>query len=67
MNARILEAAGSAVVITERQLEEEKLTRTIIELLADTNRLQAMGETAGALARPEAAKDIADQLLGLAA
>jgi UDP-N-acetylglucosamine--N-acetylmuramyl-(pentapeptide) pyrophosphoryl-undecaprenol N-acetylglucosamine transferase len=67
MNARVLETAGSAVVITERQLEEEKLTQTLIALLADADQLKGMGEKAGALARPEAAKDIADQLLGMAA
>jgi UDP-N-acetylglucosamine--N-acetylmuramyl-(pentapeptide) pyrophosphoryl-undecaprenol N-acetylglucosamine transferase len=67
MNARVLETAGSAVVITEKQLEEEKLTQTLIALLADEDKLKAMGEKARELARPDAARDIAKQLLGLAA
>jgi UDP-N-acetylglucosamine--N-acetylmuramyl-(pentapeptide) pyrophosphoryl-undecaprenol N-acetylglucosamine transferase len=67
MNARVLETAGSAVVITEKELEDEKLTEILVALLADESRLKAMGEKASGLARPDAARDIAKQLLGLAA
>ena len=64
-NARALEAAGSAVVIIEKALEEEKLTRTLISLLSDEGRLKAMGEAARKLSKPDAASDIARGLLNM--
>ena len=64
-NARALEAAGSAVVIIEKALEEEKLTRTLISLLSDEGRLKAMGAAARKLSKPEAASDIARGLLNM--
>jgi UDP-N-acetylglucosamine--N-acetylmuramyl-(pentapeptide) pyrophosphoryl-undecaprenol N-acetylglucosamine transferase len=63
MNARALETAGSAVVILEKELEEEKLSRTLIELLSDEPRLKAMGAAARKLAKPDAARDIVKELL----
>ncbi len=63
MNARALEKAGSAVVILEKELEEEKLSRTLIELLSDEARLKSMGEAARKLAKPNAARDIVKELL----
>ena len=66
MNARTLEAAGSAVVITEKELADEKLSQTLISLLTDPARLKTMGEKALALARPEAARAIAQRLLSMA-
>ncbi len=63
MNARALETAGSAVVILEKELEEEKLSRTLIALVSDEARLKAMGEAARKLAKPDAAKDIVKALL----
>jgi UDP-N-acetylglucosamine--N-acetylmuramyl-(pentapeptide) pyrophosphoryl-undecaprenol N-acetylglucosamine transferase len=62
MNARVLEKAGSAVVITEKQLEDEKLIRTLDYLLSDPQQLKTMGEKAGRLARPEAAAQIVEAL-----
>ena len=67
MNARILEKAGSAVVITEKQLENEKLIETLDELLAKPETLKTMGEKAKGLARPEASAKIVEALLGLVA
>ena len=46
MNARALETAGAAVVITEKELEEEKLSQTLISLLSDRRKLKTMGEAA---------------------
>jgi len=66
MNARTLETAGAAVVITEKELEEEKLSRTLISLLSDSEKLKAMGQAAGKLARPRAAQQIAEGLLEMA-
>jgi UDP-N-acetylglucosamine--N-acetylmuramyl-(pentapeptide) pyrophosphoryl-undecaprenol N-acetylglucosamine transferase len=61
-----LEAAGSALVITEKELNEEKLARTLISLLNDEERLKAMGEAAQRLAKPQAAAEIVKGLLELA-
>lgn len=63
MNARALERAGSAVVITEKELDEESLTRTLISLVSDEGKLKAMGEKARRLAKPQAASDIVKSLL----
>ena len=65
-NARLLEEAGSAVVITERELNEEKLSAALIGLISDEARLRDMGEKAKALARPDAAKQIVKGLLEMA-
>jgi UDP-N-acetylglucosamine--N-acetylmuramyl-(pentapeptide) pyrophosphoryl-undecaprenol N-acetylglucosamine transferase len=66
MNARALEKAGSAVVITEKELDEESLTRTLISLISDEGKLRAMGEKARGLAKPQAAPDIVGSLLEMA-
>ncbi len=66
MNARALEEAGSAVVILEKELEEEKLTSALIALLADGERLKAMGEAALKLSKPNAASDIVKEMMELA-
>jgi UDP-N-acetylglucosamine--N-acetylmuramyl-(pentapeptide) pyrophosphoryl-undecaprenol N-acetylglucosamine transferase len=66
MNARALETAGAAVVIIEKELEEEKLTRTLISLLSDEGKLKAMGEAAKKLSKPGAAVDIVKALLEMA-
>ncbi len=65
-NARNLEAAGSALVITEKELDEEKLARTLISLLNDGERLKRMGEAAKRNSRPGAASEIVKGLLDLA-
>lgn len=65
-NARALEAAGAACVIVEKELEEEKLTHTLLSLLGDEDRLRVMGEAASRLAKPRAARDIAEQMLQMA-
>jgi UDP-N-acetylglucosamine--N-acetylmuramyl-(pentapeptide) pyrophosphoryl-undecaprenol N-acetylglucosamine transferase len=65
MNARILEKAGSAVVITEKQLESEKLIETLDELLANPEKMRTMGEKASGLARPDASAKIVEALFEL--
>jgi UDP-N-acetylglucosamine--N-acetylmuramyl-(pentapeptide) pyrophosphoryl-undecaprenol N-acetylglucosamine transferase len=62
-NARYFERGGGAVVIPEPRLD---LRRQVDELLADTERLQKMGEAMKSLARPSAAEDIAKEVLRLA-
>ncbi len=58
-NARALEKAGAAVVITESDLTAESLAGTIVALVGDRARLAAMGQKARALAKPDAARDLA--------
>jgi UDP-N-acetylglucosamine--N-acetylmuramyl-(pentapeptide) pyrophosphoryl-undecaprenol N-acetylglucosamine transferase len=62
-NARYFERGGGAVVVLEPDLD---LRRQVDELLSDPQRLGEMGESMKALARPNAADDIAKELLRLA-
>lgn len=62
MNARVLEKAGGAVVITESQLSPERLAGVVSEILADPQRASRMGQTARTLARPGAAGDIVSMI-----
>jgi UDP-N-acetylglucosamine--N-acetylmuramyl-(pentapeptide) pyrophosphoryl-undecaprenol N-acetylglucosamine transferase len=63
-NARYFERAGGAVVVPEAELD---LVRCVEELLADHARLEAMGTAMRALALPDAADVIAEELIALAA
>jgi UDP-N-acetylglucosamine--N-acetylmuramyl-(pentapeptide) pyrophosphoryl-undecaprenol N-acetylglucosamine transferase len=63
-NARYFEARGGAIVVAEPELD---LGRQAGELLAEPARLARMGEAMRALARPDAADRIAEELIGLAA
>ena len=64
LNARHFEAGGGAVVVRETELE--RVAELVGQLLGDPQRLRAMGEAMRALARPDAAGEIADELLELA-
>jgi UDP-N-acetylglucosamine--N-acetylmuramyl-(pentapeptide) pyrophosphoryl-undecaprenol N-acetylglucosamine transferase len=64
-NARLLVDAGAAEMIRSDELSPlsaEGLAGALEALLADGDRLAAMGRAARALARPRAAADIADRL-----
>lgn len=65
-NAAALEAAGAARRIDARQATPQRLCELLVELLGDPQRLQAMAESAGQLGRPEAAREVASDLLRLA-
>ena len=60
LNARVVEKAGGAVVITEAELSPERLAGAISEVLADPQRAQRMGAAAKQLATPDATKSIVD-------
>ncbi|HUP45236.1 MAG TPA: undecaprenyldiphospho-muramoylpentapeptide beta-N-acetylglucosaminyltransferase [Thermoanaerobaculia bacterium] len=60
LNARVVEAAGGAVVITEKELTPERLAAAISEILADAQRARRMGEASRTLAAPEATARIID-------
>ncbi len=58
-NARLVEAAGGAVVLPQGELTPERLVDTLTHLLADRAGLLAMGARARALAVPDAAQRLA--------
>ena len=62
INANAFALAGAGVTIEEPQLTGATLARTIRLLLADRNHLVRMGESARALAAPDAAARLADVL-----
>jgi UDP-N-acetylglucosamine--N-acetylmuramyl-(pentapeptide) pyrophosphoryl-undecaprenol N-acetylglucosamine transferase len=62
-NARYMADAGAAVIIPDAELSGPRLAQEVGRLLADPARLAAMGRAAGELARPEAARDIASEVL----
>ncbi len=60
LNARVVERAGGAVVITEAELSPERLAGAISEIAGDPQRAARMGAASKTLATPEATKTIAD-------
>ena len=64
LNARHFEAGGGAIVVDQSELA--RVPALVDELLADPARLAAMSEAMLALARPDAADVVADELVALA-
>ncbi len=62
-NARWMAEAGAAVVINDGELSASRLAAETAALLADRQRLEAMARASRSLARPHAAREIADELL----
>jgi UDP-N-acetylglucosamine--N-acetylmuramyl-(pentapeptide) pyrophosphoryl-undecaprenol N-acetylglucosamine transferase len=60
LNARVVERAGGAIVITEKQLTAKRLADAIAEVIADPRRIEEMGAAAKSLATPDATKNIVD-------
>jgi UDP-N-acetylglucosamine--N-acetylmuramyl-(pentapeptide) pyrophosphoryl-undecaprenol N-acetylglucosamine transferase len=65
-NARMMVREDAACMLTQEALSGESLARTILELLDEPERRRAMAQCARALARPDAARIIVEQLLQLA-
>ena len=65
-NARYLVNAGAALLIPQSELKVDALAVLLHGLLADRSRLLAMAEAGRALARPDAARVVADHCLQLA-
>jgi len=61
-NARHLAAAGAAETLSESAADEASLSPLLRRLLGDRERLAAMGVAARRLARPDAARAIADRV-----
>ncbi len=56
-NARVLEEAGAAVLLPDADCEAGTLARKLDLLLDDPSRLEAMGQAAASLGRPDAASE----------
>lgn len=67
LNAGHMERAGAAVVVRDSELDGPRLAREVGELLGAPQRMAAMGRAARGVARPDAARVVADELLALAA
>jgi UDP-N-acetylglucosamine--N-acetylmuramyl-(pentapeptide) pyrophosphoryl-undecaprenol N-acetylglucosamine transferase len=65
-NARYMERAGAAIVISDSELTAARLANEVGRLLADRGRLTAMARASARLARPDAAREIAAELLAAA-
>ena len=66
-NAAELVAAGAAALLRNQDCTESKLKLLIDSLLADQSKLDQMGKSAKAIARPAAAADIENASAQLAA
>jgi UDP-N-acetylglucosamine--N-acetylmuramyl-(pentapeptide) pyrophosphoryl-undecaprenol N-acetylglucosamine transferase len=64
LNAKHFERGGGAVVMPDTEVDE--VPALVAELLADRDRLEAMRAAMLELARPDAAEEVADELLALA-
>jgi UDP-N-acetylglucosamine--N-acetylmuramyl-(pentapeptide) pyrophosphoryl-undecaprenol N-acetylglucosamine transferase len=58
-NARVLERAGAARIVVDAELTDERLAAELQALLAEPERLGAMGKAARSVARPGAAAAVA--------
>jgi UDP-N-acetylglucosamine--N-acetylmuramyl-(pentapeptide) pyrophosphoryl-undecaprenol N-acetylglucosamine transferase len=64
-NARSLERAGGAVVLTEDEVNPESLVEVLGEILADAQKMKRMGAAAATMALPDAARRIAGRVLAI--
>jgi UDP-N-acetylglucosamine--N-acetylmuramyl-(pentapeptide) pyrophosphoryl-undecaprenol N-acetylglucosamine transferase len=64
LNARHFERGGGAVVVPDAEVD--RIPGLVAELLADSARLERMRKAMLALARPDAAEDVAEELVALA-
>jgi UDP-N-acetylglucosamine--N-acetylmuramyl-(pentapeptide) pyrophosphoryl-undecaprenol N-acetylglucosamine transferase len=65
-NAHWLADRGAAVIVTDAELTPERLRAEVDALVEDPSRRERMGEAARALAMPDAARDIAAEVLAAA-
>jgi UDP-N-acetylglucosamine--N-acetylmuramyl-(pentapeptide) pyrophosphoryl-undecaprenol N-acetylglucosamine transferase len=63
-NAAWMSGAGAAETVADSELSAALLTARLLALFADEERLAAMARASAALARPDAASRIADEVLG---
>jgi len=60
LNARVVERAGGASVITEAELSPERLAAAISGIASEPERAASMGRAARSLATPDATRNIVD-------
>jgi UDP-N-acetylglucosamine--N-acetylmuramyl-(pentapeptide) pyrophosphoryl-undecaprenol N-acetylglucosamine transferase len=65
-NARWLERAGAATMLADAELTPARLAAEVSSLLGDEARLGEMATAAAAMAKPDAARRIADEVLAAA-
>jgi UDP-N-acetylglucosamine--N-acetylmuramyl-(pentapeptide) pyrophosphoryl-undecaprenol N-acetylglucosamine transferase len=65
-NAAYFARSGAAFVIPDAELSGARLAQEVGSLLADPSGLAAMGRAAAALAKPDAAREIAKEILAVA-
>ena len=65
-NARWMADGGAAVVVADAELTPERLRAEVDAILLDPARLAAMAAAAARLARPDAARDVAAEVLAAA-
>ena len=65
-NARWMERAGAATVLPDAELSPERLRAEVDALVSDTDRRAAMAAASARLARPDAARAIAREVLAAA-
>jgi UDP-N-acetylglucosamine--N-acetylmuramyl-(pentapeptide) pyrophosphoryl-undecaprenol N-acetylglucosamine transferase len=66
-NAEWMRRGGAATVIADGDLDAQRLRDEVATVLGDEARLEAMAAAARALAKPDAARRIADEILEAAA
>lgn len=66
-NAAWVAGAGAATVLADAELSGERLAAEVAALLGDRERLEGMAAAARRVARPDAARRIADEVLAAAA
>jgi UDP-N-acetylglucosamine--N-acetylmuramyl-(pentapeptide) pyrophosphoryl-undecaprenol N-acetylglucosamine transferase len=65
LNAEHFARAGGAIVLADSELDGDRLRREVVALQADPTRLAAMAAAMRGQARPDAASDVADELMRL--
>ncbi len=65
-NAAWMAEAGAALAIPDEELSAERLEAEVARLLGDERRLATMASAAASLARPDASRRIADEVLAVA-
>ncbi|MBN8868777.1 MAG: undecaprenyldiphospho-muramoylpentapeptide beta-N-acetylglucosaminyltransferase [Solirubrobacterales bacterium] len=64
-NAEWMASAGAAVVVPDSELDADRLLAEVGEILGDPARLGEMSAASKSLARPNAAADVADEVMKL--
>jgi len=62
-NARNMEQNGASILVLQKDLATDRLVNELVGLLKDETRMQTMSEKALALAKPDSAKLIVDDIL----